>query len=59
MKKTYIIPQLHVMQISCESLIAESFTKNASGADEGVVLVKGESSSRSNYNVWDDDWSAE
>lgn len=59
MKKTYIIPQLHIMHISCENLIAESFTKNATGADECVVLVKGESSSRSNYSVWDDDWSAE
>lgn len=59
MKKTYIKPQLLVMQISCESLIAESFTKNATGADADVVLVKGESSSRSNYSVWDDDWSAE
>ncbi len=27
--------------------------------EEHVGLVKGESSSRSRYNVWDDDWSAE
>lgn len=62
MKKKYIIPQLQLIHINCETLIAESLGKySQGGADEGVVLVKGDnsSSSSSRYNVWDDDWSAE
>ena len=57
MKKTYMIPRLYTTLIGCETLIAQSFSKNATGADDDVVLVKGDNSSRSDYNVWSDDWS--
>lgn len=57
MKKSYITPQLLITEVRCASLIAESIDKYDAGADEGVVLIKGESTSPSRYNVWDDDWS--
>ena len=60
MKKTYINPTLQIVKVNCELMVATSFGKNDTGADADVVLVKGESSSsRGNYSVWDDDWSAE
>jgi len=61
MKKKYIIPQLQLIHINCETLIAESLGKYSTGATPDEVLVKGDnsSSSSSRYNVWDDDWSAE
>ena len=52
-----MIPRLNTTLIGCETLIAQSFSKNATGADDDVVLVKGDNSSRSDYNVWNDDWS--
>lgn len=58
MKKKYIIPTLQLTQISVENLVAESMYVN-SGTTVDQQYVKGESSSRSRYNVWDDDWSAE
>ena len=59
MKKKYIIPQLHITEVRCETLFAASkFDVDASNSVD-VQYVKGESSSPSRYNVWDDDWSAE
>ena len=59
MKKKYIIPQLHITEVRCETLFATSkFDVNTTQSVD-VQYVKGESSSRSRYNVWDDDWSAE
>ena len=58
MKKKYIIPTLQLTQISVENLVAESMHVY-SETTVTEQYVKGESSSRSNYNVWDDDWSAE
>ena len=60
MKKAYIIPTLLIAQISTETLIATSLGKNATGADDDVVLVKGDRGGRGScqdYNVWNDDWS--
>ena len=59
MKKTYIIPALYITRIRVESMIAESYAinDNSVSVDRGG-FVKGESSSPSRYNVWDDDWSA-
>ena len=54
MKKTYISPSILVVKINTEAMIAESLAKRATGADEGVVLVKRD---RSSYSVWDEDWS--
>ena len=53
MKKTYISPSILVVKINTEAMIAESLAKRATGADEGVVLIKRD---RSSYSVWDDDW---
>ncbi|MBQ9191574.1 MAG: hypothetical protein IJ142_08290 [Bacteroidaceae bacterium] len=58
MKKKYIIPTLQLTHINVEHLIADSFKIN-SGTTVDQQYVKGESSSTSRYNVWDDDWSAE
>ena len=57
MKKTYIIPTLLITHVSTETLIAQSFSKNDTGADANVVLTKGDRSPRQDYNVWNDDWS--
>ena len=47
MKKIYMIPELHVVEIQCETLIAESLIKNSEG-DGGAQLTKDEGD-------WDDD----
>ena len=59
MKKTYMIPRLYITQISCESLIAESvgINKDTTVEGENGGWVKGDNASRSDYNVWNDDWS--
>lgn len=57
MKKTYIIPQLHITEVRCETLFAASQFDVDTQNSVSTQYVKGESSSRSNYNVWDDDWS--
>ena len=58
MKKKYIIPALQLTHINVEHLIADSFKINSETTVD-QQYVKGESSSTSRYNVWDDDWSAE
>lgn len=59
MKKIYIIPEMQLTQLACESLIAESVVvdgqKTATGTSGG--WVKEDAASRQDYNVWDDDWS--
>ncbi len=48
------------IRIATEQLVANSLKFGNSNIEEETdVLVKGESSSRSRYSVWDDDWSAE
>lgn len=59
MKKKYIIPQLHITEVRCETLFAASKFDVDTETTVEQQYVKGESSSRSRYNVWDDDWSAE
>jgi len=60
MKKIYQAPKMCTIRIATEQLVANSMKFGKSNIEEETnVLVKGESSSRSNYNVWDDDWSAE
>lgn len=58
MKKKYIIPTLQLSHISVQNLVAESMHVN-SATTVDQQYVKGESSSSSRYNVWDDNWSAE
>lgn len=61
MKKIYIIPEMQLTQLACESLIAESVVvdgqKTATGTSGGWVKEDATSTSRDSYNVWDDDWS--
>jgi len=59
MKKKYIIPQLHITDVRCETLFAVSKLDVNTTQSVDEQYVKGESSSSSRYNVWDDDWSAE
>ena len=59
MKKTYIQPNLQVVIVNTEHMVAESLLFGSTSINsEEDVMVKGESSSP-RYNVWDDDWSAQ
>ena len=61
MKKTYIAPVLMVTDIQLQKhLLVDSGLGLTVNGDEEVTsnFVKGESTSTSRYNVWDDDWSA-
>ena len=57
MKKKYISPELILVHIEMEHMVAEStpLGKYDTGSD-GSVLIKRDRSSRGSYNVWDDDW---
>ncbi len=58
MKKIYISPETLITKVSVEHMISQSVDMNfRSTGGDGNVLVKENRSSRSNYNVWDDDWS--
>ena len=58
MKKTYIIPELQIMQMKYEAMIAASEHAQKYESGGGDQLVKGaDASPRSDYNVWNDDWS--
>lgn len=54
--KTYIAPQTLVTRVMHHAIIMVSQLSIVNGdiEDEGAVLVK---ENRSNYNVWNDDWS--
>lgn len=59
MKKTYIIPEVQILRMETANIIAASdpkdVTVNRNGSVNAAdVEVKGE---RSNYNVWNEDWS--
>ncbi len=57
-KKTYIVPQLITAHIAAQSMIALSMDRGTNTiTDQNNILVKGDNSSQSSYNVWDDDWS--
>ena len=55
MKKKYIIPEVQIVAIEVEHLIADSYAVNnevtVSGNKGGWVKRD-----RSSYSVWDDDW---
>lgn len=57
MKKIYQTPSVNVTVVQITQMIATSFSKNDTGADANVVLIKDNSASTPDYNVWDDDWS--
>ena len=59
MKKKYIIPEVQIVTIEVEHLIAESLGINGSREIDNAndVLIKRDRSSRGSYNVWNEDWS--
>ena len=61
MKKTYIIPTTLMVAVQSQAIIAFSVKNDGDTAGlidkkagSGDAMVKG---SRSDYNVWNDDWS--
>ena len=56
MKKIYLVPQLHVTRILTEVVVATSFSVDHT-KETSEQYVKGDNTSRSDYNVWNDDWS--
>ena len=61
MKKSYITPAVNFVEVELHSPFMNNMSVSSKeiSNEEHVGLVKGESSSSSRYNVWDDDWSAE
>lgn len=57
MKKTYIIPQLHITEVRSARLFAASELSVDAGTTVERQYVKENTTDRSNYNVWNDDWS--
>ena len=57
MKKIYLVPQLHVTRILTEAVVAQSTFSVNSNTTVEEQYVKGDNTSRSDYNVWSDDWS--
>ncbi len=66
MKKTYIIPSTEIMQLSAQEHVLDvsaNMVGNVNvtyGGHSGGGMtsdVKGDRGSRSDYNVWNDDWS--
>ena len=63
MKKTYIIPALNITTLAVENMMATSgpdVYSNKSAVHEYGMDVKGDRGDRGNrsdYNVWNDDWS--
>lgn len=60
MKKTYIIPALNITTLAVENMMATSgpdVYSNKSAVEQYGMDVKGDLGSRSDYNVWDEDWS--
>lgn len=57
MKKIYIIPTLQLTYIGVEKLIADSLKINSSTTVDQQYVKGADASPRSDYNVWNDDWS--
>ena len=59
MKKKYIIPEVQIVTIEVEHLIADSYVINGEQTVKGASggWVKSDRSSRGSYSVWDEDWS--
>ena len=57
MKKTYISPELMLIELQANQMIAESLPTGEGSAEEGSGgFVKEDFSFRDRSNVWDDDW---
>ena len=57
MKKTYIIPVLHITKVNYEAIIAASSLDVNRDTSVSEQYVKSDRSSRGSYNVWNEDWS--
>ena len=58
MKKVYMQPQTAVFKTEPATLIAESWAKVSNQTiKQDEILVKGDRGSRTDYNVWNEDWS--
>ena len=62
MKKIYQTPELHITEIACTTLIADSIPLYEGGGGDQLVKERHEDVSGGNgrggsYNVWGDDWS--
>ncbi len=60
MKKTYIIPEIELTAVNGSTLLAESLDidgNKTSTVSNGGWVKGNDASPRSDYNVWDDDWS--
>lgn len=60
MKNSYISPAINIVELRLHRPfmdVMSVYDKEITN-EEHVGLVKGESTSTSRYNVWDDDWSA-
>ena len=62
MKKTYIIPATQIEVVQQQTIIAASPNVTLNRSSEAGVRpedfeVKGDRGSRSDYNVWNEDWS--
>lgn len=59
--KTYIIPQTIVVKLQLSSVLMQMSVNNkeigVNSTSSNVGLVKGDNASRSDYDVWGDDWS--
>ena len=64
MKKTYISPSLHSVQVELRSHLMDlsafgSYSISDSEASTDAFVKSATSSNSRGYNVWDDDWSGE
>ena len=59
MKKTYINPSTDVVTLNVENMMALSTNEASANPSYGMDVKedRGSRGSRSDYNVWNDDWS--
>lgn len=57
MKKTYIIPELLIVKVAPMRLISESIMILEDTVGTAGLVKENNTLNRSNYNVWNDDWS--
>lgn len=60
MKKRYVIPEVQIVRMEASAIIAESIVVDGTQkvSTEKGGFVKGDTQTRQDYNVWDEDWSA-
>jgi hypothetical protein len=60
MKKTYISPELLLVELRCSQMLAESVPVDVNGATTTIGTsggwVKEENTTVSDVNVWDEEW---